>query len=87
MHDKIIVSNKAALTAKYGSTGVAKIEKAIRRLISADAKRGIKSRLVYLDKKAAMKSFRGKAVDDPNSPPTRTRKPLTRFFGPLSRDT
>jgi hypothetical protein len=67
MDDKIIVSNKAALTAKYGAQGVAKIKKAIDRLVAADAGRGIKSRLVYLDEPAAMQRFRGRAVDDRKS--------------------
>lgn len=62
MGDKIIVSNRAALTAKYGSAGVAKIKKAVDALIAADAKRGLKTRLVYLDETAAMKQFKGKAV-------------------------
>lgn len=67
MDDKIIVSNSAALRAKYGGKGVTKIKKAIIGLIAADAERGIKSRLVYLDQAAAMKSFHGRAVDDPSS--------------------
>jgi Peptidase family C25 len=67
VNHKIIVSNRAALTAKYGSTGVSKIEKAIKALIAADEKCGIKSRLVYLDKAAAIKSFRGRAVNAPSS--------------------
>ena len=68
MDDKIIVSNSAVLKDKYGSSGVTKIEKAVERLIAADSKRGIKSRLVYLDRPAQMKSFRGNAVDDPGNP-------------------
>jgi hypothetical protein len=64
MDDKVIVSNRAALVAKYTITGAANIEKAVRDLIAADAKRGIKSRLVYLDNTRAMKSFRGRAVND-----------------------
>lgn len=68
MDDKIIVSNSAALKAKYGLAGVTKIKTAIATLIAADAKRGIKSRLVYLDEAAAMKRFHGRAVDDPASP-------------------
>jgi hypothetical protein len=68
MDDKIIVSNRAALTAKYGSAGVGKIKQAVTALIAADAKRGIKSRLVYLDDAVAMKSFKGKAVTDPVDP-------------------
>lgn len=63
--DKIIVSNRAALTAKYGSAGVAKIKAAVTALIAADAKRGVKSRLVYLDDAVAMKSFKGRAVTVP----------------------
>src|SRR5215218_6333305 len=68
MDDKIIVSNRAALTAKYGSAGVGKIKQAVTALIATDAKRGIKSRLVYLDDAVAMKSFKGKAVTDPVDP-------------------
>jgi len=67
MDDKIIVSNRTALAAKYGSAGVAKIKKAIDVLIDSDAKRGIKSRLVYLDEAAAMKKFGGAAVSDRTS--------------------
>jgi hypothetical protein len=68
MDDKIIVSNRAALTAKYGAAGVQKIKQAVTALIAADAKRGIKSRLVYLDDAVAMKSFKGKAVTNPVDP-------------------
>src|SRR5512134_2749014 len=67
MDDKIIVTNRAALTEKYGSSGLAKIKTAIDALIAADAKRGIKSRLVYLDEAAAMKRFKGRAVTEHNS--------------------
>jgi hypothetical protein len=34
MDDKIIVSNRTALVAKYAGAGVTKIEKAVRDLIS-----------------------------------------------------
>jgi hypothetical protein len=67
MDDKIIVSNRSALTAKYQAAGVAKIKAAVATLIAADAKRGIKSRLVYLDDAAAMKRFRHRAVTDPGN--------------------
>ena len=62
MDDKIIVSHKAALSAKYGSAGVAKVKAAVNALIAADAKRGLRSRLVYLDDAQAMKRCKGKAV-------------------------
>ena len=45
-----------------------KIKQAVTALIAADAKRGIKSRLVYLDDAVAMKSFKGKAVTNPVDP-------------------
>jgi hypothetical protein len=67
MEDKIIVSNRSALAAKYGSDGVAKVKKAVAALIAADAKRGIKSRLVYLDDAVGMKGYKGKAVTDPSN--------------------
>ena len=60
--DKIIVSNRAALTAKYGATGLKKIREGVASLVEADAKRGLKTRLVFLDEAADMKKFKGKAV-------------------------
>jgi hypothetical protein len=64
MDDKIVVSNRSALTTKYGTAGVTKIKAAISALIAADAKRGFRSRLVFLDDAVAMKRFRGRAVTD-----------------------
>lgn len=68
MDDKIIVTNGAALKAKYESTGLTQIGQAVDALIKADAKRGIKSRLVFLDRAATMSSFNGSAVTDPADP-------------------
>jgi hypothetical protein len=62
MDDKIIVSNRSALIAKYGKTGLARVEAAVAALIAADKARGIRSRLVYFDNVAAMKKAKGKAV-------------------------
>ena len=68
MDDKIIVSNRTVLTAKYGAAGLAKIKTAVDALIAADKKRGISSRLVYLDDAASMKKFKGKAVTAHTNP-------------------
>ena len=68
MDDKIIVSNRSALVAKYGTAGVAKIKASVAALVAADAKRGIKSRLLFVDDAAAMKRMRGRAVTDSVSP-------------------
>jgi hypothetical protein len=62
MDDKIIVTNRTALTAKYGTTGLAKIKAAITTLIAADKKRGFNTRLIYLDDATAMRRLRGRAV-------------------------
>lgn len=62
MDDKIIVSNRSALVAKYGKAGLVKVESAVAGLIAADKARGLGSRLVYLDDAAAMKRMKGKAV-------------------------
>ena len=57
MDDKVIVTNRAALTAKYGASGVKKINAAVAALVAADAKRGVKTRLLHLDDAAAMKKL------------------------------
>ena len=68
MSDKIIVSNRSALKAKYGAAGAASIDSAVKKLIAADALRGIDSRRIFLDSAAAMKSVGGKAVANPRDP-------------------
>lgn len=55
--DKLIVTNGSALNAKYGKAGYAKIGAAIGRLIAADAKRGLASKLIALDSKADMAAY------------------------------
>jgi hypothetical protein len=62
MDDKIIVTNRKALLGKYGNKGFTTIRKAFTVLAAADKKRGIKSRVVYLDDKADMKKMGGKSV-------------------------
>ena len=58
MDDKIIISNRGALLSKYGSKGLTAIRKALTALAAADKKRGISSRVLYLDDKAGMKKLR-----------------------------
>jgi len=67
MTDKVVVTNVSALRAKYGA-GLSRIRAAIRRLVAADRKRGIRTRLVALDNKAAMKRLRAPAVTDAADP-------------------
>lgn len=61
--DKIIVSNRSALVAKYGSAGATQIIDAVKALIAADATRGIKSRLVFLDDAKVMKGLKAPVVN------------------------
>lgn len=60
--DKIIVSNRAGLKAKYGAAGVAAIDKALKRLIAADLARGHQTQVVEIDDAAQMAGFGGAAV-------------------------
>lgn len=62
MNDKVIVTHSAALRRKYGTAGVAKIRAALAVLLAADAARGVRTRVVYLDQPAAMKKLACKPV-------------------------
>ena len=67
MDDKIIVTNRGALQAKYGAAGYRDIVRAVAALTAADKSRGIVTRLVAIDDRAQMKRCRGKAVTDRKS--------------------
>ncbi|MFZ2279785.1 MAG: hypothetical protein WAW39_18455 [Prosthecobacter sp.] len=68
MNDKIIITNKTALSQKYGKEGLTKINKALKDVLKADANRGIKTSVIYLDDEAAMKKLGGVAVTTASSP-------------------
>jgi hypothetical protein len=59
--DKIIVTNKRALEAKYGNN-TSKIISALNKLIASDKTKGIISSLIFMDDKISMKSFSSRAV-------------------------
>ncbi|HSW25175.1 MAG TPA: hypothetical protein VLJ62_20610, partial [Burkholderiaceae bacterium] len=61
---KIIVTNVAALRAKYGKT-YGKVKAALAALVASDKARGLKSKLIAIDSKADMKTVRGRAVSGP----------------------
>lgn len=52
LSSKLVVTNRGALKAKYGAAGVQAIEKAVKALAAADAKRGLATKLVFLDSAA-----------------------------------
>jgi hypothetical protein len=61
--DKVIITNMGALRDKYGKS-MPRIERAVKRLVEADEKRGIESKVVALDAAPDMEAVRGRAVAD-----------------------
>ncbi len=68
MDDKVIVTNRTAMLRKYGTKGAAAVVKALKALLAADKKRGISTRVVFLDDAATMKKLKGKAVTNAADP-------------------
>jgi hypothetical protein len=64
--DKVIVTRRAGLKAKYGAVGYRRIREALRRLVIADQARGLRSQVLPLDDNRAMRALGGKPVDDPD---------------------
>jgi len=62
---KVIVTNVAALKAKYGST-YSQVKVALATLAASDKARGLKSKLIAIDSGADMKAVRGRAVTGPH---------------------
>jgi hypothetical protein len=63
MDDKVIVTHRSTLTAKYGAKGLAKVRAALGALVAADKNRGVNARVVYLDDAATMKKLGAKPLD------------------------
>ncbi len=61
--DKIIITNLSELKEKYGNK-ISRIIKAIDRLIAADKKRGVKTKLVAIDSAADMKGIKVSVVTE-----------------------
>jgi hypothetical protein len=85
MDDKIIVTNRGALQAKYGTAGYRAIASAVAALTAADKARGIVTRLVAIDDKAQMKRCRGKPVTDRKSP-QQNKRAIDSVFKALDPD-
>jgi hypothetical protein len=62
--DKLIVTHRGALKAKYGARRSEVVE-ALKRLVAADAARGLRSKVVFLDDAAALRAAKGKPAIDP----------------------
>src|SRR5262245_39909622 len=67
MSDKILVANRSRLIEKYTRAGFNKVVEAVRLLVDADAKRGFKTSLIFVDDPVAMRRHKGAPVTDPAS--------------------
>jgi hypothetical protein len=63
--DKVIVTNMGALRVKYGE-GMVRIERALLRLVAADRKRGLQTKVVAVDSADDMEAVRGRPVKEEN---------------------
>lgn len=61
--DKVIITNMGALKEKYGE-GFGRVEQAIQRLITADKKRGLDTKLVAIDSASDMSAVHGEVVKE-----------------------
>jgi Peptidase family C25 len=61
--DKVIITNLGALKEKYDER-FGRIEQAVQRIIAADQKRGLDTKLVALDSEADMAAVHGEAVKE-----------------------
>lgn len=65
MTDKLIVTHGGALRRKYGAAGFQRIRAALGRLIAADRRRGLVTKVVLLDDPKVMRTRRGARLVDP----------------------
>ena len=65
--DKIVLTQRGPLLAKYGAAGVAKVDAALAALIKADAKRGLTTAVFALDDAAQLKPLGATAVLKPGN--------------------
>ena len=61
--DKVIITNRGALREKYGKT-MPRIDGALMRLVAADKKRGLETKVVAVDSAGDMEAAGGLAVTD-----------------------
>jgi len=81
--DKVLVTNGAALRAKYGEAF--DVAAALKPLLKADRDRGLQSQWFDLADPAAMRTVRATAVADPVDQ-VKTKKAIDKVFGALRPD-
>ncbi len=60
--DKLVITHRAALRAKYGAAALVKIDAALKALTAADKRRGVDTQVLAVDLASAMKPFGVAAV-------------------------
>ncbi|HVR39789.1 MAG TPA: C25 family cysteine peptidase [Thermoanaerobaculia bacterium] len=65
MSDKVVVTNRSALKAKYGD--LATIDDAVNQLVAADKARGVETIVIALDDAATMQKYNAPVVTDATS--------------------
>lgn len=66
--DKVVLTNRAALKAKYGAAGLQAIDQALARMVAADDGRGLATHVIALDDKPTMVKLAGKPITKPADP-------------------
>jgi len=64
--DKVIITNMGALREKYGKR-MPRIERALLRLVAADGKRGLETKVMAVDSAADMEAIGGRPAMDKNN--------------------
>lgn len=85
MNDKIIVTNRGRIVAKYSERGWNRIKHAIDALIGADRLRGISSRLVCMDLRTDMYSIGAEPLKFANDP-QENKNAIDAIFNSFSPD-
>jgi hypothetical protein len=85
MPDKVIVTNRSALTKKYGSQGWTRIAAAIQGLQSADHAKGLETQLILLDDAAQMKAVKGTRVTKVTDP-RQAKRAVDKVYRALAPD-
>ena len=67
MPDKILITNREALTNKYKTAGMKAIATSVSALSAADKKRGFATRMIDISDAATMKKFKVGAVSNAKS--------------------
>jgi hypothetical protein len=76
--DKIVVSHAGALKDKYGAAGLARVREALEKLVAADARRHLRTKVVFIDRVNDMRPY-GK-ITGPSSTPREAKRAIDAIY-------